>query len=124
MFHHGQSDVHHYNPANKKEAEAICLDGRHEGVIGHICDSLPNRSSRRRLGALLIHPVLGTKMSASVSCGTIDRDDEATQGTTPVLLRLWAGEEAQFAAVIPDPGGSCAFANIGSVIDSEVRLAS
>ena len=50
-FYHAQSDVHCHNPANQKIPKAICLNGRHEGVVGHICNSLPNRSSRRRLMA-------------------------------------------------------------------------
>jgi len=69
--------VYYYNLANKKKAEAIYLNGKYESVIDYIYDSLPNRSSRRRLNALFIYPVFDTKISASVSYNTIDRDNKA-----------------------------------------------
>jgi hypothetical protein len=55
--------------------------------------------------------------------GTLDRDDDTTQATTPVFLSPWAGKKAQFITVVPDPGGFGAFSEITRVIDSEVGLA-
>jgi len=55
--------------------------------------------------------------------GTLNRDDDTTQATTPVFLRPWAGKKTQFITVVPDPGGFGAFSEIGRVIDSEVGLA-